>query len=94
MSAIYLSVNLDFILFQKICSITVLEDQLVDIFQVSKVKLIEDELVEKYKIDAVKSVKTSCPRCRKIQSESEHELCNRCSEVVNDLMKNKTLISR
>lgn len=66
----------------------------MDIFQVSKVVVIEDDLVEKYKIDAVKSVKTSCPRCRKIQSESENELCNRCSVVVNDLMKNKTVISR
>lgn len=84
--------NCDFFLYFKGLASDI-EDQLADIFQVSNVVLLEDETVEKYEISVTKSKKYSCPRCRKIQSVSEDELCNRCSEVVNEMNENKKVVS-
>lgn len=68
---------------QKIGSISDLENQLVDIFQVSKVIIVEDKILEKFKLTFTESIQYKCPRCRKIQAKSENNLCNRCYEVVN-----------
>ncbi|XP_072393391.1 isoleucine--tRNA ligase, mitochondrial [Diabrotica undecimpunctata] len=66
-------------------SLEELEKQLVDILQVSHVNIIESDLIEPYKISVSESKKCSCPRCRKVNSEKENELCMRCYEVCNSM---------
>lgn len=70
-----------------------MENQLADIFQVSKVILIADETVEKYKLDIDRSIKKSCPRCRKNQSERENQLCKRCYDTVNVRTENNKILA-
>ncbi|CAH1156158.1 unnamed protein product [Phaedon cochleariae] len=68
-----------------------LEKELVDIFQVARVSIVADDLQE-YKLEISKSANFSCPRCRRVHSEKEDELCKRCSDVVNSLGINKSAV--
>lgn len=69
------------------------ESELVHIVQAAKVTLIEDKISEKYQIQSVKSSKSVCPRCRRVQSESENLLCQRCHKVLNVINENKSVYS-
>lgn len=56
----------------------------MDLLQVSSVTINNEENVkENYKFTINKSLQFSCPRCRRINSEVENELCVRCNDVVN-----------
>lgn len=82
------------LLFQELISLPELRDQLIDILQVSSVSISEDiGLGEDYTFQTSKSTKALCPRCRRVQSEKEEELCRRCCDVVNNLNDNKTAVT-
>lgn len=86
-------VNFNFFnLFQKFGTLPELEQQLTDVLQVSSVKLIEEEMNENYRCTFDKSKRFSCPRCRKVQSETHNEICKRCYDVLNVLKNNKTAV--
>nr|XP_023028267.1 isoleucine--tRNA ligase, mitochondrial-like [Leptinotarsa decemlineata] len=76
---------------KNLMEISELEQQLVDIFQVSNVSITEDNMEMDYELEISKSQNVSCPRCRKINSEKDNELCNRCYNVLNSSNNNKTV---
>lgn len=79
---------------QKIGSVSDLENQLADIFNVSKVTILEDKILEKFKLNVARSLKFKCPRCRRVQAYSDKDLCNRCYEVVNLTAEKNRLVTK
>ncbi|CAH0545878.1 unnamed protein product [Brassicogethes aeneus] len=70
-----------------------LESELVDILQISSVKVEESPTLEKMDIEITPSSLHSCPRCRKVQSETPDDLCKRCNYVVNVFENKKAVIN-
>lgn len=69
------------------------EDQLKDIFQVAKVNIQDNFIESGFRLSLSRSTKSSCPRCRLLQSEVDNSLCLRCKNVLNEIETNKNIIA-
>nr|XP_015840363.1 PREDICTED: isoleucine--tRNA ligase, mitochondrial isoform X2 [Tribolium castaneum] len=64
-----------------------IQTELENIFQVSEVQLTKVDITSDYKLELSKSLRFPCARCRRVQSECENELCERCNRVIKNLTK-------
>ncbi|CAH1989563.1 unnamed protein product [Acanthoscelides obtectus] len=64
-----------------------IEQQVADIVQVAGVTVLKEDFKDDpnriFTTDISESSRFCCPRCRKVQSDEEDELCKRCTDVVN-----------
>lgn len=65
--------------------------ELADIFNVAMVNIEEDTEVTQYICAIEKSHMHLCNRCRRVASNVEDELCNRCSLVIEHSNKTRAV---
>ncbi|XP_044269730.1 isoleucine--tRNA ligase, mitochondrial isoform X2 [Tribolium madens] len=64
-----------------------IQNELENILQVSEVELNKADIRSDYKLELSKSQRFPCARCRRVQSECENELCERCNHVIKNITK-------
>nr|CAI5832646.1 unnamed protein product [Callosobruchus analis] len=76
-----------------------IEQQVADIIQVASVTFSKEDFtndpIKVFSFEISDSSRFCCPRCRKVQSDTDNELCKRCFEVVksSNFTLNETVVS-